>query len=365
MKKILFYIDHRNRGGAQRVMVELANYFQKNLSYEVVFVTHGTSAPNAYRLDCGVREIVMAEKRIRTFIGKELYRIKELKKICRTEKPDVIISFLIVTNIIALVVGKLVNIPVVISVRNDPMHDHSRFLHSLMRLTYPMARGWVFQTEDAKKYFRKWIKGKAEIIMNPISLDVLEEIQNGKVTGENTGNIVAVGRLDRQKRHDMLIRSYAAVSDRLNDGKLIIYGEGPERKNLQKEIDDLGLGEKVILAGITENVVEKIRGSRLFVLSSDYEGMPNALLEAMAVGLPVISTDCPCGGPAMVVENGINGLLVEVGNEKMLSESMVRLMRDDEFSHRLGKNAEAIRQKCSLDNVANMWKKLIDECSGV
>lgn len=362
MKKILFYIDHRNRGGAQRVMVELANYFQKNHLYEVVFVTHSTSASNAYRLDCSVREVIMKEKRARTFIGKELYRIRELKRICCTEKPDLIISFLIVTNMIALVVGKLVRIPVIISVRNDPTHDHSKFLHFLMRLTYPRARGWVFQTEDAKKYFEKWIKGRAEIIINPISLNVLDEIQNGKVTGENAGNIVAVGRLDRQKRHDMLIRSYAAVSDRVNDGKLIIYGEGPERENLQKEITDLGLSGKVMLPGITENVVEKIRGSRLFVLASDYEGMPNALLEAMAVGLPVISTDCPCGGPAMVVENGINGLLVEVGNEKMLSESMVKLMQDDDLSHRLGKNAEAIRQKCSLDNIVNKWKKLIEEC---
>lgn len=306
----------------------------------------------------------MKEKRVRTFIGKECYRIGELKRICRTEKPDLIISFLIVTNIIALTVGKLVRIPVLISVRNDPTHDHSKFLHFLMKLTYPMAGGWVFQTEDAKRYFEKWIKGKAEIIINPISFNVLEEIQNGKVTGENAGNIVAVGRLDRQKRHDMLIRAYASVSDRVNGGKLIIYGEGPERESLQREIDDLGLNGKVILAGITENVVEKIRSSRLFVLASDYEGMPNALLEAMAVGLPVISTDCPCGGPAMVVEDGVNGLLVEVGNEKMLSESIVKLMQDDDLSHRLGKSAEAIRQKCSLDNVAMMWKKMIDGCIG-
>lgn len=365
MKRILFYIDHRNRGGAQRVMVELANYFQEHHQYEVIYAAQIESLPNAYELSDKVKGIVIGDKRTKSFIKKQLYRVKNLKKICQEEKPDVIISFLIITNIISLIVGMITKIPVIISVRNDPLHDHSRGLHILMRMFYPRAKGWVFQTKDAESYYRNWVRGTSRIIMNPIASSVLEEIEKGKITGENRNNIVAVGRLDKQKRHDLLIRAYQLACGENSEYKLVIYGEGAERLNLQKQINESGLQNNVILAGVTTNVVEKIRSAKIFILSSDYEGMPNSLLEAMAVGLPVISTDCPCGGPAMVIENGINGLLVEAGNEEALAEGIKKLLSDNELAQKLGRNASQIREKCNIDRIALMWKDAIDRCAAI
>lgn len=362
MKKILFYIDHRNRGGAQRVMVELANYFSAHYKYKIIFATQISSTEQAYKLNPDIKEVVLENKNVKNFVRKQMYRIRALSDLCGREKPDIVISFLIITNIIALIAGKRNRIPVLISVRNDPAHDHSGILHYLMRYFYPGAAGWVFQTEGAKEYFKSWIKGESDTILNPVSMEVLKEIEHGRITGENQNNIVAVGRLDKQKRHDLLINAYYKAYGRNSDTKLVIYGEGEERANLEQRIRELGIEEKVVLAGITEHVVEKIRSAKMFVLSSDYEGMPNALLEAMAAGLPVISTDCPCGGPAMLIEDGKNGFLIPTGDGAMLCKKMTELSEEEETAYRMGREAVKIREKCDIDRISRQWEEIIQKC---
>lgn len=362
MKKILFYIDHRNRGGAQRVMVELANYFAKEPEYDIVFATQMKSSEKAYSLKTNVKEVVLEDRSQVGFFKKQMCRIEMLRSLCQDEKPDIIVSFLIITNLIALIVGKKENIPVLISVRNDPTHDHSKVLHVLMRYLYPRAAGWVFQTEDARMYFKSWIKGESEVILNPISQDVICEIENGKITGENENNIVAVGRLDKQKRHDLLIKAFSEMSKIYTDCKLVIYGDGPLRMELNKLVEDLELQGRVVMPGITEHIVEKIRAAKLFVMSSDYEGMPNALLEAMAIGLPVISTDCPCGGPRMLISHEDNGLLVPVGNEESLKNAMILLLEEKELRENISNNACSVRELCSIDKIGAQWERIINKC---
>lgn len=360
MKKILFYIDHRNRGGAQRVMVELANYFSALSDYKVVFATQIESSEKAFLLEERVKEIVLKDDSNCNFITKQMNRVKKLDRLCKEEKPDVIISFLIITNIISLLVGNKLDIPVLISVRNDPTHDHSRLLHCLMRITYPKAAGWVFQTQMAKDYFEKWVNGESAVIVNPLSKDVLQEIQCGKITGENNNSIIAVGRLDCQKRHDLLIKAYYNACGTSSDTKLVIYGEGPLRQNLESMIESLGLQDKVFLPGVETNIVEKIRSAKMFVMSSDYEGMPNALLEAMAIGLPVVSTDCPCGGPRELIVNEHSGLLTKVGDEIMLSEKISYLLNNEDISKNLAENATYVRGKCDIQEIGKQWKVIID-----
>ena len=363
MRKILFYINNRKRGGAQRVMVELANYLADNHLYSVIFVEQFYSEDGDYRLNTAVKEIVLETPESKKGLSKQLDRIQRLNRLCKEIKPDIIISFLNVPNLIALAVGKKQKIPVIISIRSDPKHDHSRVLHVLMRRIYPWAAGWVFQTEEAENYFKKWIKGKKDIIVNPLSAVVAEEIEHGKITGENSQNIVTAGRLSREKRQDMLINAYYSIADRHNDTKLVIYGEGPEKANLERLIEKLNLEGRVILAGATENIIEKIRSARLFVFSSAYEGMPNALIEAMAVGLPVISTDCPCGGPAMLIENNVNGILVPVDNETELAKQIDVLLTDEKYARKLGERAKNITAICKMESVAEQWCKMIEKCS--
>ncbi|MBO5485678.1 MAG: glycosyltransferase, partial [Eubacterium sp.] len=129
--------------------------------------------------------------------------------------------------------------------------------------------------------------------------------------------------------------------------ELVIYGEGSYREELEKERARLGLEEKIKLPGAVDCVADAVQSAKLFVLSSDYEGMPNALLEAMALGIPVISTDCPCGGPAEIIRDGENGFLVSVGKEEELIDAMQKLLRDDELGNRIGNNARQVQQDYS------------------
>lgn len=366
MKKILFYIDHKNRGGAQRVMVELANYFQEKKKYKVVFVTQKRSNPTAYTLNPEVKEILLQDNEQVMFFSKQIDRIKRLANVCVAEKPDIIISFLIIANIIALITGKLKKIPVLISVRNDPQHDRSGSLlfQLLMKMTYPWAAGWVFQTEEAHKYYQNWIHGPVSLIMNPISKEVVQEIK--KLTNQKSNTsasklIVAVGRLDRQKRHDILIKAFSKVYQIDKDVKLVIYGEGSLRKSLEQLVDELQLNDCVFLPGIEKNIITKIKNGAVFVMCSDYEGIPNALIEAMAVGLPVVSTDCPCGGPAMLINSGINGILIPVGDEDKLFEAIIYILTNQRKAVAMGKAATAVRELCDIDNIALQWIKIIDK----
>jgi glycosyltransferase involved in cell wall biosynthesis len=184
-----------------------------------------------------------------------------------------------------------------------------------MKYLYKKADGFVFQTEDAAKYFEGIIKCDSKIIPNPINPKFIKE----PYKGEREKNIVTVGRLESQKNQKMLIEAFGKIESKYPEYSLLIYGDGSKKEELQDLIKEKGLENKVILKGKIDDVENVIDKAKMFVLSSDYEGMPNALMEAMALGLPCISTDCPCGGPRYLMENGKSGLLVPVGNSDAMA----------------------------------------------
>lgn len=357
MKKVLLYIDSRNRGGAQRVLVELANAICKKGKYEIVFVCDIESQSNAYELDKSIKEVILEREIHGNPITRQYYRLKQLKKVCNLEKPDLILSFLILQNIKSLIVGRMLDIPVVISIRNDPTMGISWLLRILMRIFFPWASGWVFQTRDAKEYFEKWVNGPSEIILNPISREVIEYV-NGN---EKKNQIVSVGRLEKQKNFELLIKAFAKAFVEEKNIRLVIYGEGSQRPILERIIDQLGLADRVELPGIKKDILSKIDGSIMFVMSSDYEGIPNALMEAMGIGLPVISTDCPCGGPRMLIENGVNGVLVPVCDEDSLIKEMKRLIQNEKLRSDMGQKGRSIKQICEIEKISNQWEEFINQ----
>lgn len=360
MKKIIFYIAGLQRGGAERVIANLANYFD-GIGYDVTMFTDCVLAKE-YPLNKSVhREIVGYEptgKRGRDM----LRRIMVIRDAYKKVQPDAVVAFIGKTNIRALLASFGTGIPVIVSVRSTPQREYrTKAMRILAKLLFARAAGVVFQTEGAKAWFGKTVQKKSAILANPLHPDAVRPRFEGKRTNE----IVTVGRLERVKNHRMLIEAFCQVSTEFPETVLRIYGDGQERKALEKLIEEKNMQEKVLLMGDHDKIPELIYQSRIFVLSSDAEGMPNALMEAMALGLAVVSTDCPCGGPAMVVRHGENGLLVPIGDAKAMAEALRELLSDAEKEERFGREAHKLGEELAPERVNKAWQDYVERVSGI
>lgn len=357
MRKLLFYLDYRSRSGAQRVMVEIANYFAEH-GDRVTLACQFQSPEEGYGLSDRINEVILP-KPSSNKLKRQSDRIKDFSELCKKEQPDLIISFLIICNMIAIKVGNKLNIPVLISVRNDPGRDGNFIKKLLIKQNYPKADGCVFQTEEAKEYFNFTYPTK--VIMNPLSKEILENLDGIKLQKkEEQFTFISLGRLEPQKRHDVAIRALSKIEAK--NVILKIFGKGPLESSLRELAKELGVKDRVIFAGVTSHVVEELLKADAFVMASDYEGMPNALMEAMATGLPCVVTDCPCGGPKSLIVDGENGFLVEVGDYDVLSEKMKDIIDNPTKAKTVGEKAKGIRQKCDIETVAQKWAEMFDLC---
>ncbi|MBO5613537.1 MAG: glycosyltransferase family 4 protein [Prevotella sp.] len=345
--KIIVVIDHMTIGGAQRVAYNLIKWLQKNTSAEVQLLLYRPLVVGNVKYDLGEIKHLYLNKGT-------LNRVLHLRRVLKDVKPDVLVS-MGTTNAIFDVPAILgLGIKHIISERNDPAHFGGSMVtrilsHTLMR----MADGYVFQTKDAQSFYGGRIAKRSVIIPNP--LFVGGDYPNEQYRNERKKIIVSVGRLNKQKNHPLLIRAFKNISEEFPDYKLMIYGDGPERGRDEFLIEQLGLQGRVLLPGTIKNIPEKIYEAAMFVLSSDFEGMPNALIEAMALGLPCISTDCPCGGPRELTTNEQDCLLVPVGDENALANAMRRILKNPDVAQLMGKKAMDIREKLSVDKICRLW----------
>lgn len=354
--KILFALGTLKKGGAERVITNLSNYLVKN-NNEVI-ITTTIKGKTFYELNKKIKLYGLDDEKISlNFIMKNKKRLTELKKILKDEKPDIIVSFLPEPSYRVLFL-KIFNrqLKVIVSVRNDPKVEYkSRINRLIMKLLYPLADGFVFQTQEAKEYFSKRIQRKSVIIPNPIN----EEFICEPYTGEREKTIVTVGRLEEQKNHKMLIDAFSKLPKEFNEYKLIIYGEGSLRHKLEQQINNLGLENRVILAGQVDDIKKEIYKAGVFVLSSNYEGMPNSLMEAMALGIPCISTDCPCGGPRFLIKNGYNGYLVPVNDTCSLLKTMQNVLGKEQTE--ISKRANKIIVNLNPNKINKDWHEYINK----
>ena len=363
MQKIAFHLNSLQQGGAERVVSNLANRFAKE-GYEVVIATewYGT---DEFALDQKVRRVhvgLTKEDENRSRISKMLRRIWYLRRFMKKEKPDVVVAFTRGVLYRALAAGIGTGIPVVISVRTDPMGHYDKKADKLrIPLLFPHAAGCVFQTEGAKAFFAPYLQENSRIILNPL---------NPKYVGVpepavRTKDVVQSGRLVDFKNQPMLIRAFLKVHEKHPDYTLKIYG--PDSKDGTKEILESIIHENhaedfVKLMGGSNTLEKDLADAALYAFSSDWEGLPNALMEAMALGLPVVSTDCPCGGPKTLIEDGVNGLLVPIMDEKAMTDGILRLIEDRELAERLGREARKISERANEDAVFEQWQTYLQEC---
>ncbi len=351
---LMFYINTIRGGGAARVMVQLAGRFRAE-GYRTILVTSFREDVE-YPVPEGVERIDLEEREMtQSRIRKNLSRISKLRALIRQHRPDVLISFMAEPNFRAVMAGVGLPVKVIVSVRCDPNEEYRKTAFRFVgKHILPRADGCVFQTYEAAEWFPEDMRKRSAVIMNQVAERFFD-------TGlkENRSGIVTTGRLDKQKNHEMLIRAFSRIADKTEDD-LYIYGVGDMREYLRSLAVSLGVGERVYLPGGVNNVPEVLSEAKIFVLSSDYEGMPNSLLEALAMGLPCISTDCPCGGPRQVIEDGVNGLLVPVGDEDAVAEAMLKLLSDSEAAEAMGQEAKKMAESFRPEKVFADWKTYIE-----
>lgn len=357
MKRIALFIGSLQKGGSERVMVNLAEYLhQKN--YEVILVTQ-YKREDEYEISPSIRrvfsepdEMKLQGNRIQNFIA----RFQGLRDIWKAYDPDVILSFLGKNNLMAIATAMFLPVRVAVSVRGEPtMEYEGKKMQAFAKVIFALADGVILQTKQCMDFFPKYIQKKAVILPNPIN----EQFLDRQYDGEKENFVVAVGRVDENKNHKMLIHAFEKIASEYPQMRLVIYGDGNERENLQYLVEEKGLSERISLPGNVKDVASYICQAKVYALTSNTEGMPNSLIEAMALGLPVISTKCPCGGPEMLIRDGENGLLIPVGDENALADALRRVLSDSEFAYSLGENAKKIAEELHPDKVNSQWEQYL------
>lgn len=358
MKKILLYIDNLYLGGAQRVMSNLANYFAKE-GYDVVLVNEIKPDINkkTYKINEEIKRIYLEEKSIRGFFYRQVKRVCTLRSIIQDERPDVVLSFLGPTNVRMLVATIGLNVKKIVSVRNDPYKEYGKGLKKIfVRELFKLADGCVFQTSDAASYFSNDVQKSSKVIYNPVN-EVFYKTQRTNIKNE----IVSIGRLQDQKNPMLLIEAFGSIAKKYPDWKLCFCGEGELKSLLENRCKELGILSQVVFEGQISDVNKKLSNAAIYVLSSDYEGMPNALMEAMAVGVPCVSTDCPCGGPRELIKDGKSGVLVPVGDVSKMADALERLIFKEEYRELLGEAAKRQALNFKFDKILKEWKDYLQK----
>lgn len=340
---IIFVTAGMAGGGSERVIAELSGQFIQWGHQVSILMTAGEEV--AYQLN-DKTEVLSIGSRTGRRLSKRIGRMVTLRKYFRKNRESLVISFGTETNLFSILAAFGLKLRLILSERNDPNKcDFARFRNFI----YFWGRAFAFQTDDAVKCFSARIQQRSIVIPNPV-MHVPEPF-----SGEREKSIVAVGRLTAQKNHALLLHAFAEFVQEEPEYRLIIYGKGELEEELKILAKELKIDNKVLFAGFREHVLDELGKSGMYVLSSDYEGISNSLMEAMALGLPVIATDCPIGGSGLCIKDGVNGLLVPMRDKERLCQAMKRIASDRKFAAQISHNAIQIRERFSVGKIARMW----------
>ena len=351
--RALFCLELMRKGGAERVVCNLANYFVKCGNEVAIVVTRYDK--QEYVLDKRVKLFVLDEKNEKHAF-RNLRRIHKLRSIIREFNSDLIFAFLqepIGRVLIAKTLHRDIRkIPTILSVRIDPKTAFMSIKRKMTLPLYNLADGYVFQTKEIQSFFNKRIQLKSVIIANSVA----PSFYNTKISNKKRAKkIVSVGRLNEEKNFPMLIDAFKEIEHDFPDYTLEIFGDGPLKESLQQCIVKSALDKKIIIRGNVDDIIGNIKNASLFVMTSNREGMSNALMEALVLGLPCISTDSAGGGAATLIENGVNGYLVPMNDVHELATKMRTVLGDKRLSNTLSMNAEKSMKKYNPEIINEKW----------
>jgi GalNAc-alpha-(1->4)-GalNAc-alpha-(1->3)-diNAcBac-PP-undecaprenol alpha-1,4-N-acetyl-D-galactosaminyltransferase len=360
MTLVIWSLD---RGGAERIMSVLASAWAEHGREVTLIVFDGSLVP-AYPLQAGVklRSLGVSNQRASNFfqaVYRNARRVRTLRRAIRQAKPDVVITFLDISNVLTLLATRGLGVPVIVSERANPTFvDIGAIWGILRRLTYPFANTLVCQTSAMVALVQRKIKIAGYAIPNPVALPSTPGNHEGR--DPNSRIIIAMGRLVPQKGFDLLLDAFSRIADGHPDWSLKILGQGPMKEELEAQAEGLGLKNRVCFMGTLADPFPVLRAADLFVFSSRFEGFGNALSEAMACGLPAISFDCPAG-PSDIIRHGVDGILVPPEDVTALADAMDRLMSDAGERARLARRAPEVLERFSLERVLASWDELFGD----
>lgn len=354
MKKIVFVIGSLADGGAERVISLLAN--KLCIEYEIIILTI-FSNEKKYEIDDKVKLLSIDLDENDRGIKRNIKRIKKMRRFFLQSKPDIVISFLGIINIFSIISLLFTSQKLILSERNDPKHEpNSIYLRMLRTFLYHIRNNnyFVFQTDYAKNCFNNSLQKRSKIIYNPVKSCLPNYNMNNR---EN--KIVTVARLEEDKNIPLLLNTFSFFHLNHPNYTLEIYGNGSKEKELKKLCVELNIDRYVKFQGFQSQVHQKIATASMFVLTSNYEGISNAMIESLAIGIPTIVTDCPAYGARLFIENGKNGFLVKVQDQNELLKDMLLIAENNELANKLSNNAKKIKLLLNEDTIIEQWNKFI------
>lgn len=375
--KIVFFISSLRAGGAERVATLLMNQWVDQTA-QIVLVTFDTEKGDFFQVDPRIQRYCIGYFKTGLHFFKKIYqngkRILRALQIIQKEKPDIVLSFMIDMNVLACCLKFFIKTPVILSERTYvPYYVKGGILKKILPFLYKKADIYVVQTQQGADWAKTFLPSqKIKVLPNPVMSSSITDsavpvspltpssVSVGQQIGQdNQPIILAVGRLVEEKGFDRLIQVCAGCLNTYKDWQLWIVGEGPERSNLEKQIHDLNMEDRIFLKGRCQNVTSFYVQASIFVLSSKVEGFPNVLLEAMAHGLAVISVDC-LTGPRDIICDHYNGLLIDMTDAAM-EQALKQLIENKALRLQLGQNARQVQDKYALNKVAQQWIALFQQ----
>lgn len=353
MKKIIVSCGTLCSGGAERVLSILSSPLAENYD-EVVYLTW-IDLPDFYSIDSRVKRICVEKECHSTFLPKKALWFRNYVK---KEKPSLVLSFLEPFNVMVCLTLMGIDVPIVVANRNDPRYVWGGFIQRNLRaFAYRKAVGNLSQTENNKSYFKGSLFKKGHVIYNPIFLP--KEYVGKAIYTEKKNRIVSVARITKQKNPEMLIRAFKRFHLKYPDYTLTMYGNGKDRDYVIDIIEKEGLSSFIELPGENNKIWDEIVNAKCFVMSSWYEGMPNALLEAMCLGLPCVSTKV--SGAIDLIKSGENGILVDLDDDKAFTEAISKVVDNDRYALSLGTKAIEVYKLLDVDAISKQWVDYLDK----
>ncbi len=360
MKNILFITNSLGFGGAEKMLTFVANQLSlRGYNCGIVNLNVVGDYINAHKQKLEEDIALYTVDQPPEGANKNLFRLKEIYRAAKEFNADVLIGFTEYPNLYTKIVSMLLGVPSIMSERGDPERTGvgKGFKNQIVLKFINGSKGGVFQTDGAKAYYGKGLQRRGIVIPNPIF--VTGEIPN-VAQSEREKSVVSVARLDNfQKRYDVMLDAFKLFSDKHPDYVLKLYGKGGDEELIRSWVHDRNLDDKVLFPGLTKQPMQDTCLDGMFLITSDFEGISNSLLEAMAAGLPCVSTDHTPGGARLLITDHENGLLAPIRDPEALAKAMCEFAENPALAEKCGNNAKEVVNRFAPDKIIDMWENYI------